>query len=102
MPPLLRQILSKTDRGQGVNNAIEDAAKYVLAMEKVRDGASCKEAIDGYDAEVQERGKKELAISYAATMSSHNSDSFRSGPLGTMGTRKGNFEVVEIEQMLVH
>ncbi|RAL58778.1 hypothetical protein DID88_009192 [Monilinia fructigena] len=50
-------------RGQGLNNAIQDAANYIEAIKKINEGTStAAEAISAYDAEVFERGKREINI----------------------------------------
>lgn len=51
-------------RGQGLNNALQDAALYVEAIGAVVSGAkSLEEAVLEYDAEILERGRKEIGVS---------------------------------------
>ncbi|CAI6083246.1 hypothetical protein V2G26_018851 [Clonostachys chloroleuca] len=50
-------------RGQGLNNALDDAVKIVRALVEVSTGkAELKEAIDKYDADVVERGARAVDI----------------------------------------
>lgn len=64
------------DRAQGLNNALMDAAKYVDAIVGYRKSSTSRStclaaAIDAFDEEVFQRGKREINISaeqgYAAT-----------------------------------
>ena len=76
------------DRGQGFNNAVQDAAHYVEAMKKVRDGQAMEDVMAAYDQEVLERGKREISISSTQSIASHNIGLFSSGPLATMGFKQ--------------
>ncbi|ESZ98412.1 hypothetical protein SBOR_1193 [Sclerotinia borealis F-4128] len=76
-------------RGQGLNNAIQDAANYIEAIKKIRNGtSSAVEAISAYDNEVFERGKKEINISAASAVATHDVESFKQGPLYKMGIQQ--------------
>ncbi len=47
----------RADRGQGLNNAVHDAAYMGRALNEIRyDGKPLKNTIDAYDKEVVERG----------------------------------------------
>ncbi|PQE03985.1 fad binding domain-containing protein [Rutstroemia sp. NJR-2017a BVV2] len=81
-------------RGQGLNNAIQDAANYVAVIRKINDGADCAAEITAYDAEVLERGKREIGISYVSTVSTHDVIKFKDGPLYKMGIKRPDAEVV--------
>ncbi|KAF2806850.1 putative monooxygenase [Mytilinidion resinicola] len=55
------------NRGQGLNNAVQDASCIVDAVVSVVKGESTlKDAIDTYEAEMKPRGKKEVEMSYEA------------------------------------
>ena len=75
------------DRGQGLNNAIQDAANYVQAMKKIKSGGNMKEVIDAYDKETLERGKREVALSLAQTGASHKVEVFKQSPLAKIGIK---------------
>ncbi|KAJ9608059.1 hypothetical protein H2200_007047 [Cladophialophora chaetospira] len=52
-------------RGQGLNNAIQDASEIVDALIEAYNGTkSLKEAIDAYEAEMIPRGSTEVRLSY--------------------------------------
>lgn len=55
-------------RGQGLNSALQNAALYAEAIEAVVSGAkSLEEAVSEYDAEISERGRKEIGVSNLQT-----------------------------------
>jgi len=57
------------NRGQGLNNAVQDASCIVDAVVSVVKGESTlKDAIDAYEAEMKPRGKKEVEMSYEAAL----------------------------------
>jgi 2-polyprenyl-6-methoxyphenol hydroxylase-like FAD-dependent oxidoreductase len=85
---LLGKELMSLDRAQGVNNAIQDAANYVDAMKKVRDGADMKEIMVAYDEEIVERGRREIALAIPQAMASHSVSAFAKGPLATIGLKQ--------------
>lgn len=77
------------DRGQGLNNAIQDAANYIEAIKKISEGiSSAAAAISAYDAEVLERGKREIHISAASSVATHDLNRFTQGPMFKMGFRQ--------------
>lgn len=76
------------DRGQGVNNAIQDASTYVEAMKKIGDGAAMAEVMAAYDEEILERGKREIALSIPQTIASHSVKIFANGPLAKIGLKQ--------------
>lgn len=60
-------------RGQGLNNALEDAYRYVKALESYTKGnLSLVEAVNAYDAEVLEPGRKEIEASNKQAYGSHH------------------------------
>lgn len=76
-------------RGQGLNNALQDAANFVAAIKSVVSGeAGLREAVDGFDAEVLERGKVEMEISLKQTMFIHDWDTLMQSPMVGMGLRQ--------------
>lgn len=78
-----------TDRGQGLNNALQDASNFVGAIKEVASGAKgLPEAISAYDAEVLERGIKEMKVSLAQTTLIHDWNTLMQSPMVTMGMRR--------------
>ncbi|CAN9465768.1 unnamed protein product [Alternaria alternata] len=79
-------------RGQGLNNALQDAANFVAAMRKVHgspeQGQDLKQAVDEYDAEVLERGVLEMNISLKQTLFIHDWDTLMQSPMVKMGLRQ--------------
>lgn len=83
-------------RGQGLNNALLDAANYVEALKKVLSSGHSSEAfagalkqtIDVYDAEVLERGTREIKISAMQTRMTHFREEFLNSPMAQFGTAK--------------
>jgi 2-polyprenyl-6-methoxyphenol hydroxylase-like FAD-dependent oxidoreductase len=78
-------------RGQGLNNALQDAANFVAAMQKVygsSEGQALKHAVDEYDAEVLERGVLEMGISLKQTLFIHDWDTLMQSPMVKMGLRQ--------------
>lgn len=56
-------VLSCSDRGQGLNNAMKDASEIVDALTAVYKGKwSLEEAIDAYEAEMIPRGALEVTL----------------------------------------
>lgn len=77
-------------RGQGLNNAVLDSAKFVAAMVRVRDGEiELKDTVDAYDAEVLERGKAEMEVSLKQTLLIHDWETLMESPMVKMGMRQG-------------
>lgn len=58
-------------RGQGGNNALRDAERFVTAMKEVQDGKSLKQAVDNYDEDVRARGLQEVEVSTVQTHATH-------------------------------
>ncbi|KAL9095212.1 MAG: hypothetical protein Q9165_002468 [Trypethelium subeluteriae] len=76
-------------RGQGLNNALEDASYYIKAITSVVDGKkSLKEAVDAYDAEVLERGTREIDVSYKQAVAFHNFEMMQNSTVARHGTAK--------------
>jgi 2-polyprenyl-6-methoxyphenol hydroxylase-like FAD-dependent oxidoreductase len=74
-------------RGQGGNLAIKDADEFVKAMVEVKEGRmSLKEAMDGYDKGVVERGE-EVEISRLQAAAFHDYENFDNSPVFKMGIK---------------
>jgi 2-polyprenyl-6-methoxyphenol hydroxylase-like FAD-dependent oxidoreductase len=81
-------------RGQGLNNALQDAAAFVKAIKSVASGSiSQKEAIDTYDKEVYERGVREIMISMKQGYAIHDLNVFMQSPMAKAGMTKGRDEL---------
>ncbi|KAI9771637.1 MAG: hypothetical protein M1840_001852 [Geoglossum simile] len=69
-------------RGQGLNIALQDAADYVDAMVKVKNGErTLEEAVDEYGRGVLERGKAEFDMSFLNTKTVHKWDELMNSPI---------------------
>jgi 2-polyprenyl-6-methoxyphenol hydroxylase-like FAD-dependent oxidoreductase len=80
-------------RGQGLNNALQDAANFVRAVKSVDAGEKgLNDAIDEYDKEVLERGMLEMSISLKQTLFIHNWETVMESPMVKMGMRQAGKE----------
>lgn len=71
-----------TDRGQGLNHAVADAARYVGALQAVNTGASSlSEAISSYDKDIIARGGEEVRVSKINTEMVHQWENLMKSPL---------------------
>ena len=78
-----------TDRGQGLNHAIMDAAKYVAAIGAVKSGQeSLKSGIGAYESEMVGRGGEEVRLSKMNTEMLHDLDRLVQSPLFKMGLQR--------------
>ncbi|PSN65575.1 FAD/NAD(P)-binding domain-containing protein [Corynespora cassiicola Philippines] len=76
-------------RGQGLNNAFEDAFNYIEAIQSYATGKqSLEEAVDKCDADNLARGKREIEVSSLQTYGSHHWDVLMKSPMITSGTSK--------------
>jgi 2-polyprenyl-6-methoxyphenol hydroxylase-like FAD-dependent oxidoreductase len=76
-------------RGQGLNNALQDASNFVAAMKRVVcGGRSLREEVDAYDEEMLERGKKEMEVSLKQTLFIHNWETVMQSPMVKIGMRQ--------------
>ncbi|KAF2825514.1 FAD/NAD(P)-binding domain-containing protein [Ophiobolus disseminans] len=75
-------------RGQGLNLALQDAEAYVAAMKSVVDGKGLKEAVDGYDKMVLERGVREMGVSLKQTLDIHDWGTVMESPMAKLGMRR--------------
>ncbi|KAI9845094.1 MAG: hypothetical protein M1837_005098 [Sclerophora amabilis] len=85
-------------RGQGLNNAIHDAANLTRQLKEVRDTASTDavaSAITAYEQELWQRGKEAVLASNANSKSVHNWSELLQSPLFTAGLKQ---KIVREEQ----
>jgi 2-polyprenyl-6-methoxyphenol hydroxylase-like FAD-dependent oxidoreductase len=79
-------------RGQGLNNALQDAANFVAAMHKIygspEQTQGLKQAVDEYDAEVLERGMLEMNISLKQSLFIHDWETLMQSPMVKMGMHR--------------
>lgn len=75
-------------RGQGGNNALRDAERFVAAMTEVKFGQkTLVAAVDDYDAEMLSRGAAEVEMSSQQTHAFHNYDAFLQSPIMKFGLK---------------
>ena len=60
-------------------------------MKKIRDGADTEQVVDSYDAEMLERGSREIKISIPAAIATHSIELFGDGPLAKIGVKQKDF-----------
>ncbi|KAK1849775.1 hypothetical protein CCHR01_07593 [Colletotrichum chrysophilum] len=76
-------------RGQGLNNALQDAGNLVKAITAVKEGRqTLAAAIDEYDAEVYQRGKREIEISEESMFGLHHYSAIKGSPIDRMGLKE--------------
>lgn len=81
--------MATTDRGQGLNLALQDAADLVEGLVKVAQGEQeLRQMIDGYDQSMRVRASKETRLSLDATLKSHDWKTLMDGPAAKMGVRQ--------------
>lgn len=75
-----------TDRGQGLNLALQDAGELVEGIKKVAQGSKVLgQVIDEYDESMRIRASKESQLSLDQTLKSHNCARLMDGPVVKMG-----------------
>ncbi|KAF1850080.1 FAD/NAD(P)-binding domain-containing protein [Cucurbitaria berberidis CBS 394.84] len=80
-------------RGQGLNNALQDASNFVSALLKVQiGGQSLQQAVQEYDDEVLERGTLEMSISLKQTLFIHNWETLMQSPMVKIGMHQAKKE----------
>lgn len=80
-------------RGQGLNNALQDASNFVAALGDVEKGfKSLEDAVEGYDGEVLERGSLEMKVSLKQTLFIHNWETLMQSPMVKMGMHQAKKE----------
>lgn len=84
---VLRLICSR-DRGQGLNNAMQDASNLVDALTDRAARADLKKAIDAYEAEMRERASKEVHISKEQATKVSDWKTLMDTPMVRMGMKK--------------
>lgn len=82
--------IAAADRGQGLNNAILDAASLgrQIALLKDKSVDSLAPAVAAYEKEVWERGKEAVKMSNVNSLSIHNWEQLQSSPLFTAGLKQ--------------
>jgi hypothetical protein len=60
-------------------------------MKKIRDGEATKKIVKAYDAEILERGSREIKISMPAAIATHSVELFGDGPLAKIGVNQKDF-----------
>ncbi|KAI4162500.1 MAG: hypothetical protein LQ342_003915 [Letrouitia transgressa] len=82
-------MLGLPDRGQGLSNAIADAAKLCKALEgHVRGGKPIDEVLTAYENEVVERGQKAVVSSYENSMMVTDWEQVKESAIFKMGILK--------------
>lgn len=83
-------LTATSDRGQGLNNAIHDAAYLGRALQGVcHNGKTISEAIDAYDKEVVERGHEAVISSGENSMMLVDWDKLKESPMFKYGLQQG-------------
>jgi 2-polyprenyl-6-methoxyphenol hydroxylase-like FAD-dependent oxidoreductase len=79
-----------TDRGQGLNNAINDAAQLIQQLRDIdhTSPSAIAAAVTRYDEEVQQRGKKAVLSSLENSMMVHDWDRLKESAVFTRGMQK--------------
>ncbi|KAF2804721.1 FAD/NAD(P)-binding domain-containing protein [Mytilinidion resinicola] len=73
-------------RGQGLNNALQDASNFVAALIAAASAKSpLADAVDAYDKEVLARGTTEMQISYKQSMFIHSWETLMQSPMVKLG-----------------
>ncbi|KAA6409475.1 MAG: hypothetical protein FRX48_07029 [Lasallia pustulata] len=75
-------------RGQGLNNAMQDASNLVDALTDHAARAYLGEAIDAYEAEMRERASKEVQISKEQATKSSDWKTFMDTPMVRIGMKR--------------
>jgi 2-polyprenyl-6-methoxyphenol hydroxylase-like FAD-dependent oxidoreductase len=78
------------DRGQGLNNAITDAAYFgrQLAALDTKSPESLSAVIAAFEKELWERGNEAVTLSNVNSLSVHNWEELKSSPLFTSGLKQ--------------
>ena len=75
-------------RGQGGNNALRDAERFVSAILEAKDGSKILvEAVDSYDEDVLKRGATEVDMSAKQTRAFHDYEAFLQSPIMKHGIK---------------
>lgn len=81
--------MHSADRGQGLNNALQDASNFVSTIVSVSKGsATLAEAVQAYDDEVLERGQTEMEISLKQSYFIHDWETLMQSPMFKIGMRQ--------------
>lgn len=86
----------RTERGQGLNNAIKDASDLVDAIKAVVAGEkSLGDAITAYEAEMKPRGAKEVALSLEQALKARDMSTIKDSPIFKVGWKRDKEDVSE-------
>ncbi|KAL1861556.1 hypothetical protein Daus18300_008819 [Diaporthe australafricana] len=79
-------------RGQGLNNAMKDAANLVDAIKAalITREQTLKDAIDAYETEMKARGTREVELSLEQARKASNSQAIKESPIFKFGWEPGN------------
>lgn len=78
------------DRGQGLNNAIKDAADIVDVIKAAVAGTqSLEDGITAYETEMRTRGTKEVELSFQQAKATEKKD-LNDSPMFTIGHRRND------------
>jgi 2-polyprenyl-6-methoxyphenol hydroxylase-like FAD-dependent oxidoreductase len=75
-------------RGQGLNNALQDASNFVEAMKRVVQGEKLEDEVSKYDEEMLERGMAEMGVSLKQTLFIHDWETLMQSPMVKIGMRQ--------------
>jgi 2-polyprenyl-6-methoxyphenol hydroxylase-like FAD-dependent oxidoreductase len=82
-------MLHSADRGQGLNNALQDASNFVNTIVSASKGAATlAEAVQAYDDEILERGQTEMDISLKQSYFIHDWEMLSQSPMFKIGMRQ--------------
>ncbi|KAI7789076.1 monooxygenase [Diaporthe eres] len=81
-------------RGQGLNNAMKDAANLVIAIKEALSTRekTLKDAIDAYESEMKSRGVREVNLSLEQARKASNSKAIRDSPIFKIGWKPGEIK----------
>lgn len=80
--------LQYKDRGQGLNNAMQDAADLVIAIKSaVAGNSSLKEGVTAYEDKMRPRGARDVALSLE-TATKLRISNLRESPMFVLGLQK--------------
>jgi 2-polyprenyl-6-methoxyphenol hydroxylase-like FAD-dependent oxidoreductase len=88
----LKQLTIVIDRGQGLNNAMQDAAEIVDAVKAAVVGSSSlAEAVTGYEERMRPRGARDVALSFETASKLYVSE-LQESPMFKLGLHKVDAE----------
>ena len=81
-------LTSLIDRGQGLNNALQDASNLVDALTENAARGDLRKAIDAYEVEMRERAGKEVHISKEQATKVSNWKTLMDTPMVRLGMKR--------------